>query len=335
VANSISRLAVIFTADTSQLQRGAAQAGQIIGQLQNNTAAMASRTSGIIDGALSVATGTLIAGRARMLGRAMANFARTGLGAAGDFREARNQIVADYDAMMGASGKWIAQYGDDVDTFRGQAAKFRENMGQIFLPAESAMREIAKVGNMMAESLIKSFRSADFDRQQNAIEMMAKALEKAAEETARLEAEQQAASEAFQRRMDQMRSAADGFTKALRTPGEIFADTMQQLNELSYVGLISLETFQRGTAKARQDLQDSLKITKQMQQISRPSAGAAERFTSAGMSAISMGREELRRIEALEKQQLEIEKQQKTLLEQATRALVSIEQKPAFIGGRL
>ena len=80
-------------------------------------------------------------------------------------------------------------------------------------------------------------------------------------------------------------------TESLRLPDEVFNDSIAEIKALYDAGVISLETVSRAVQKAQEDLQGASKMGDEMK--ATQSVGAAERFTSAGFSAVADGRREM------------------------------------------
>ena len=100
--------------------------------------------------------------------------------------------------------------------------------------------------------------------------------------------------EASRRATEQMRNDADQLTKSLRTPAEIFADTISDLRVFAENGMIGMDTFARGIAKAQEDMASATNSRKDF--VAQASVGAAERYTSAGYSAVNSARNEAQAI---------------------------------------
>lgn len=107
----------------------------------------------------------------------------------------------------------------------------------------------------------------------------AKSAEAMAEQAKRAEAIAAAA-----KQMDELAKRGQAITESMRTPQEVFADTVSELRELLAVGAITRETFDRAFAKANQDLQEANGGVKEMQANLR-GLGAALDGTLEGFRA--------------------------------------------------
>lgn len=106
-----------------------------------------------------------------------------------------------------------------------------------------------------------------------------------------------------QQEHDALRRRAEDIRESLRTPDEVFGDTVAELKNLANSGVLSIDTLQRGV----RDAQDKLNSATKSKKDSLPAnvgVGAAERGTAAGFSAVQSGKRELERLCEFERQQL-------------------------------
>jgi hypothetical protein len=157
---------------------------------------------------------------------------------------------------------------------------------------------------------------------------MRKALEaqKAGMDAAKKAADEQAkaikaAAEAHQQWIDTMKDKGADITASLRTPVEIFADTIAELRELGGKGFIDPETFGRGMDRAKADLLDATRIAKEFKSALDIRVGAVERFSTAGFSAVSGNRDQLMKANELNRQKLEESKRQTKIQQEGFDAL--------------
>jgi tape measure domain-containing protein len=128
--------------------------------------------------------------------------------------------------------------------------------------------------------------------------------------------------EEMAKQVEALKSKGASLTQSLRTPAEIFADTVKEAAQMLQFGAITGDTYARAMGKAKEQLQESLKAQRQIRDIQRESSvSASSRFTSAGQSAMFQAAMELRRLEALEQQQLTIQKEQARLQQEANELL--------------
>ena len=101
--------------------------------------------------------------------------------------------------------------------------------------------------------------------------------------------------------------------ESLRTPGEIFADSMREIDELFLGGAIGLETYRRAAEEAGRTFMNAGSAGKSAVESIRR-APATTFGTSAGFSAIHSGRAELARLAEVERQNLAEQKQHTEIL---------------------
>lgn len=163
-------------------------------------------------------------------------------------------------------------------------------------------RKIAKDLEWLPGLFNSIFRSEGADKAAADLARMAEATKKLTEQTKAQEEAQNKASAAFTHKMDQLKRRAESLSESLRTPAEVFADTVAEIQELGGMGLIDPDKVTRGIQNAKEELLAAGKAIKQTQDTYRPVA-AAERYSQAAASAVNEGK-------AAQQQQLEIEKQQ-------------------------
>lgn len=105
---------------------------------------------------------------------------------------------------------------------------------------------------------------------------------------------------------ERLMQVGENITKSLRTPDEIYADTISELKQLEALGAITAETFQRGMAKAAGDLDKTTQKQKDLLTEMRAlNVGAVTRSSMAGFSAVIQGQNNNRQLQMLARQQLE------------------------------
>ena len=88
--------------------------------------------------------------------------------------------------------------------------------------------------------------------------------------------------------------------KTLRTPVEIFTDTLADLEEMINAGAISWETYNRAISKANEDLLKSLDTQKKINRAREKGFGAVTRGTVAAFSASQQSNREWNRLKQLQ-----------------------------------
>lgn len=321
MTQQIGKLAVVVTSDTSQLdagfnraqgtvQRFASTANRAGAATQFNLAKGAQTASNAISGmrgnvlplvSTLASSGGLVAGTgAAALG--LAAFTRAAINAADAAQQARKAMgwneagIADQYSRAGKAAKDLLATVAEITGLSRAAWSF-------WLSASDAIES--------ATAALKT----DAMRERDAIiahNVKLRAIkQKIAEEQV---AADKAASEAMRKQIDALRNSANSITQSLRTPGEIFADTVKELHKMFGLGLLNIETMNRALDKAKGDLQsaakDAAKVKQGFQAASYQPIGAVERFTSAGASAAMAGRAELMKAVQVAQQQLAEEKVQ-------------------------
>jgi hypothetical protein len=254
------------------------------------------------------------------------------IGAADAEAEARNRIREDFGkAFEEANGKkasleleptvtssWkdtkaaisetFAVLGENTGLFSGTVGLFK-NVSQTIKAIADDMKTPAQRARdqqmeWMKQQTVKLQELAKQKEEQKKVE------EKAAADRKRIAEE---AEREMQRRMDETMRHAERLHEALRTPDEIYKDTIAELKDLAAQSLLTSEDVARGTAKAQSDLDNATKNKERILRAQDTSVGAAERFTMAGFSAVQQGREQAR-LEANQKKHIEVAKEQSGLL---------------------
>ncbi len=221
-----------------------------------------------------------------------------------------------------ASGQW-AKYQDNVSTdfrklgevglgfFTERMAFLNSNFesGDPFKKIREAGRETIQTTDALGNSITK-FKS-QFAGERATVKIIApQTVQELGLSVQKLEE--------MRRHMEAIQQQGNSLTNSLRTPAEIFADTLREAADLMKFGVITAETFARAQGKAKDQLLGSLNAARQIRDIQRESSvGANSRNTSAGVSAAFQAGLELRRLEAIEKQQLARQEEANRLLKEA------------------
>src|SRR5690606_39837774 len=94
---------------------------------------------------------------------------------------------------------------------------------------------------------------------------------------------------------------------------------MNELNALAKAGAISAETYARAMAQVKEELLKATEQAKEFRDVGRVEVGALTRHSTEAFSAVMRSQHEQRRLAELQKQQLDQEKRQTALLEEANR----------------
>lgn len=339
MTQQIGKLAVVVTSDTTQLDAGFNRAQgtvQRFSDTANRQGAAAqfnlSRASQAASGAISgmrgnvlplvsalSSSGGLIAGTgAAALG--LAAFTRAAINAADAAQQARKEMgwnearIADQYQSAGKAARDLLATVAEITGLSNAAWSFWLSTADVLNSVTNALKTDAM---REREQIIAHNEKVRAIRKKMHEEQLAA---------------DRAAGEAMKKQMDALKSSAENITKGLRTPAEIYADTISELNKLFGLGLLNIETMNRGLAKARDDLQSATKsaakVKADFQSISYQPIAAAERFTSSGFSAAQAGRAELMKQIQLEQQQLAEAKAQTGILQTGFRDLKN---KPAVV----
>lgn len=132
------------------------------------------------------------------------------------------------------------------------------------------------------------------------------------DEKKRLEQEADKAAKEAKKLADDMKKSAENISKSLRTPAEVFADTIRELHTLMGEGLLSWEIYARGVKKAQDTFQSA-----SLGKLQAPTQGiaAVERGTTAAFSAIQQAKREQDAQINQQREMLAVQKQQRKILE--------------------
>lgn len=321
MATSIAKLAILLTTDTNGMRAGFGQGERLVTSFNrrvSGASGFGASTSGLaaFTKNLNSANGSMNS----LLGLAARNGPIIALGAAfvllgkramESAEKSTQAAVATTDAYEKAwqtvSGQSIDVGNNKIDTLTGQWERLKETIGATSNatagPLNRAFAEILKVANMAASDMNKSLglRSGPDPR----LKQMEDFTKRQTEANAAQEKADKEASERATRAHERLKASANSLTQSLRTPIEVFRDTLREIQDLSSQGLIDPNTAGRGISKANKDLQDALKTAEKLRAVMKvPGVAAAERNTAAGASAVASGKAELARLAEQAKQQL-------------------------------
>lgn len=229
---------------------------------------------------------------------------------------------ANQKALATASGQW-SQFQDNLSTNARLGGEFGLNPftsamsflnatlagGDPFKKIRESQRETIQTTDSLGNSITKFYSQVAGDRVTLKI-IDAKQSEAVGVSLQRLEE--------MRRHMEAIQARGDSLTNSLRNPAEIFADTLREAGELLKYGVITAETYARAQGKAKEHLLESLQAARQLRDVQREgSVGAASRNTAAGISQVFQAGAELRRLEQLNRQQLQRQDEANRLLKEA------------------
>lgn len=290
--NSIAKLAVQIVTDTSGMtagfQRAGAQTRQFSNEVQRGTTSLGLLGRVGADAAKDIAglggPGKLafkFAGIAGPVGLAAGSIAALAVGLARaadaneDFRIEKLREVGELTPGLKTTAELFGE-------LREQIGNFAELAGFSMKPLLEDVKNLARsisvlafgeeaVANLEKQTAAAKGLAEQHRKAKEAQEEAAKAAEKAAEEA--------------KRQHDEIIRRGESIAKSLRTPGEIFDDTLKELRELASAGAITGEVLQRGIGKAADEFRKTVDTAKELK---RELAGvpALEVGTQAFRSAV-------------------------------------------------
>lgn len=151
----------------------------------------------------------------------------------------------------------------------------------------------AVIGTVAAAQSVATKRAKEMSRELTKTREASKAAGTAIGELAR---ETKTAKEEFEeagKKLEEFARRGEAITKSLRTPLEKANDEMAELNELLAGGHISAETFARGTAKIREELEGASKAADELRRMGPIELGSAQRGTTEGFVRAERARQRL------------------------------------------
>ncbi len=97
-----------------------------------------------------------------------------------------------------------------------------------------------------------------------------------------------AAAEA-KKRMEELRREGEQLAASLRTPEEVFTDTMRRFDELLEAGAISWETYERAVVKAGEEMREALASSRELESPQNRSVAYVTRGSAEAFSAVQAG----------------------------------------------
>ena len=241
------------------------------------------------------------------------------------------QVIEAFARMTTGSGLFAGQMGRQSETLAGQWATFKDNMmmfaGAVMVYVVPALTEMLRQFNEVF-SWITGIKKETMEETQAAIKAYAAKAAAQQQVADALKAEQEAqkkAAEEQQKKMDAMKSRADQLTKSLRTPAEVWQDSMNEINQLLKEGLITWDTYTRGVEEATQALEKSFATKTPKAFGPETSVGAVLKGTAAARSAEFAASGEMKRLAEQSRQQTELARQAK---QQRAAMLKALEKPP-------
>jgi hypothetical protein len=329
VANTIAKLAVIITGDASPLQKSLDKAAMSANNFARSSIDGLESKFKQFNQVLNALSGGNIMGAVVNLGK-LAGPIGIAAAAAGTLAF---KLGAISDAQRVAAG------ANPADTWAGQFDRVETQVGRIAVILGRPIADVlAHETKQVADTLEMIVRNImpEWVRQEEARIAAAK---RAGEEAKKEAAEKKKAAQEAEKAAQKARELADyekqkgmqqlgrarAIAESLRTPREELVATLGELSVLLNAGALSVEMYQRGIAKAREDFEEATKVKREFEKPSTQGVGAAERFTAAGFSAVQAGQRELKAIADHAKKQLEAAREQARLTKETNELIRTFE----------
>lgn len=348
-ANSIAKLSVLITGDSSGLSRAAQQSDGIIRQFGSSvdrsgrfTAQLGvavARTSGAF-GPFGRAVGS-VAGQAGAMG-ALAG-AVVGIGAAA--AAAAFKLTSMADAARDARIEIKRAYEEAVAERDGTKPKATEKTNkELFADIKEQFSDFGELAGLTFKpflsgvaSLTKDFKELVFgtevtkalDKEKASVKGLGEETKKITEENRKRAEEASRAAEKAQRDAEQaierLRQRGVSLTESLRTPIEKYKDALKEAAELAAKGFIDAQTLQRAADAAADEYRRAVEMKKDASSFSVNAGGALQRGSVAEYSARVKADQEQQQIA---KAQLEEERMQSKTQGEMLAALKQIASQP-------
>lgn len=309
--NSIAKLAVQITTDTAGMKAGFQQAASQTKQFASGIQFSTGKFNELGKQAIA-ATGSLgrigpLAGSmgaiAGPVGVAAAAVTAMGIGLA-RAADASEDFRIEKLREFGQISPDVKTLADNMASLREQFGIFAEGTGLSLKPVVASIRDLAREFNVLlyGEEKVRQLEKAN----KYASELAGKMAEQKKREEEAARAAQEAA-DALKRKQDEIKRTGESITKSLRTPEEIFRDTLAELKQLADLGAISGETMSRGISKAADAFRDTTNSVKELKREAQ-FAPALELGTAAARTSILKSQFPARPDAATAKASLEVEK---------------------------
>ena len=337
MATNIAKLAILMTVDSSGMVSGLAQSQNQIRSFDNHirqgSASVSNMDRGM--GALgrSIQKGTLDAkglalafggpvGVALSIGAAVTVAKRLFdhmLAVREEMQSAALQAQRDWEEAAAAVGKFQGEFTDTTNTFNQQMSRAWKEQGA-FMSAyfDELLNNWKHMASLAATGLAMRTESLGFDSfAGEQARIKAKKAETAEnEKQAKMQAD---LARDRTKELEQLANRANSLTKSMRTPAEVYVESLREIGDLLAKNAITIATAFRATTAAKADLVNAAKIAVDFKKVSDVRVGAVERGTAAAHSlAVSRDYQQLRMARV---QQLQLAAEQKAvaLLEEIKR----------------
>lgn len=351
MATTIGRMAVVLTSDTTRFDAGFQRAGATIrtfrGQVDRHNSSMlgmgrstdvARASMGVLRGNVLGLTGALIGSGGMVFAlaagaAALVKFGRDAAEAANKAENARVVLEERTAQVLSQQGRTIKVAANELEKSREELEKENIRMGGMI---NRVFTEFNKVGAKARRDFFDTFTNIPKSGQESTrfvlkgrnlttdeLKAWVKQQEQLQKEAAAHQEKMLHDFREFQRTMSNL---SERLNDSLRTPAEIFADTVNELQSVFQHGGLSPEKLARGIAQAQKELVEAAKsaaaTAKSFRDLSVP---ALDRNTTAGFSGAMQARMETERLVKLQEQELAIAKEAKRVQEEGFRKLLEKE----------
>lgn len=326
--NSISRLAIHIITDTKGMMTGFESAKQqtqrFSREVEKSNATLSKLGRVGADAAKSFGgTGGLafkLGGAAGPIGLAAASVGAMAIGLA-RLADSAEDFRIEKLREVGALGPEVKTTTELFAAFKEQLSSFAELSGFSMKPILGELKEAARAANVLifGEDAVRNLERQNAEAR-TAMERFKE--KKQAEEEAAKAAK--AAADEARRQQEELRKRGEDVASSLRTPFEIFKDTLNELVELQRAGAISGEILGRGIDQASEKYRKASTDVKQLKNELK-AVPALELGTQAARTAMLSARSN----PAASAEQIRLEKEQAALQKRIAEATEAALTKPA------
>lgn len=201
------------------------------------------------------------------------------LGSGSEGLNAFGREAEDLGLLMGDAREGVAGVNDTIDKMKMAWGAFVSQIAVAVAPAltwiaESLATIVGWFNKLMGSATGEAGAFKKFSSTKTSVEIADPVAEKAKEKA---DAEAEATRKA-------MADRGKALAESMRTPIEIYRDTVAELNEMVNAGTISWEIYNRGVKKALESLSSAHKA---VEDFNTPAIGAVTRNSAEGFSAVN------------------------------------------------
>jgi hypothetical protein len=179
---------------------------------------------------------------------------------------------------MGDARKYVEAFGDELHKLE---VAWRSTKGNIAAGWALVLEDQTSIASRILGT-VHSWFTTDFGTAVGSANALAK---KEARELEQQLKQTKAAAD-VEAALKKMTVRGNSLTESMRTPGEVYRDSLTELNALVQKGVITWSTYARASKGALQNLRDFWRDTLKPQDWTTPGIGAATRGSAAGFSAV-------------------------------------------------